>query len=110
MVGPRLELGAEPGGVALRGARADEGAGRRREADLALGQSLSPFRFHFAFLEQRSQVMQEDLGEEGDGAQHEPLVLELLGDGTLEQIESNMRRKGTIDQVAEDVWEQAREY
>jgi len=31
-------------------------------------------------------------------------------DGTLEQIESNMRRKGTIDQVAEDVWEQAREY
>ena len=31
-------------------------------------------------------------------------------DGTLDQIESNMKNKGTIDQVARDAWEQAREY
>ena len=31
-------------------------------------------------------------------------------DGILDQIESNMKNKGTIDQVARDAWEQAREY
>jgi hypothetical protein len=31
-------------------------------------------------------------------------------DGTLEQMEANMRNKGTIDAVAEDVWERARDY